>query len=82
MPYEYWCGGCRAVSPDRRDRRADAEDELVQHRATAHGGLAPADGDGVRPVHAETRGDGCLPSGSFLFFLVLLAALLSNCWGR
>lgn len=82
MPYEYFCRSCDAVSPERRDRHADAEDDLVQHRRTAHGGLAPASGDGVRPVHAEARGDGCLPSGSLLFFVFLLAAVLANCWGR
>ncbi|MBA4865933.1 hypothetical protein H1V43_32230 [Streptomyces sp. PSKA54] len=82
MPYEYWCAECRARSPERRERRADAEDELVQHRHAAHGGLAPAAGDGVRHVHDESRGDGCLPSGSFLFFMFLLAAVLANCWGR
>lgn len=82
MPYEYWCRACDAVSPERRDRRADAEDELVEHRRQAHGGLRPAAGDGVRAVHDASRGDGCLPSGSFLFFMFLLAAVLANCWGR
>lgn len=82
MPYEYWCAECRARSPERRDRRTDAEDELVQHRRTVHGGLAPDAGDGIDRVHAEARGDGCLPSGSLLFFLFLLGAVLSNCWGR
>ncbi|UOB09089.1 hypothetical protein MQE23_08490 [Streptomyces sp. HP-A2021] len=82
MPYEYWCRQCAAVSPQRRPRRVDAEDELVEHRRHTHGGLAPAAGDGVRPVHDEARGDGCLPSGSWLFALFLLAAVLSNCWGR
>lgn len=82
MPYEYWCRQCAAVSPERRGRHEDAADELVEHRRTAHGGLAPAAGDGVRHVHDETRGDGCLPSGSWLFALFLLAAVLSNCWGR
>lgn len=82
MPYLYWCRQCAAVSPERRTRRADAEDELLQHRESAHGGLAPAAGDGVREVHDQTRGDGCLPSGSFLFFAVLLFAVLANCWGR
>lgn len=82
MPYEYWCRSCDAVSPDRRDRRADIEDELVAHRRAAHGGLAPAAGDGVRLVHDAARGDGCLPSGSFLFMAFLLLAVLANCWGR
>jgi hypothetical protein len=82
VPYEYWCADCRAVSPERRARRADAEDELVDHRRDAHGGLAPAAGDGVRSVHAEARGDGCLPSGSFWAALFFLALLLANCWGR
>jgi len=82
MPYEYWCRECNAVSPERRDRAEDAEDEGVEHRRTAHGGLAPAAGDGVRRVHAEARGDGFLPSGSCLAVLFLLALVLANCWGR
>lgn len=79
MPYEYWCAACDAVSPTRRDREADAEDELVEHRRTTHGSLRPAAGDGVRRVHAEARGDGFLPSGSCLAVLFLLALLLANC---
>lgn len=82
MPYEYWCAECRSRSPERHDHRADADAEQDWHRAAEHGGLAPAAGDGVRPVHAEARGDGCLPSGSFLFFMFLLAAVLANCWGH
>jgi hypothetical protein len=82
MPYEYWCRECRAVSPEQRERSADAEDELVEHRRTTHGGLAPAAGDGVRRVHAQARGDGCLPSGSFMAALFFLALFLANCWGR
>lgn len=81
MPYEYWCAQCQAVSPARRDREADAEDELVEHRRAAHGGLAPAAGDGVRRVHAEARGDGFLPSGSCLAVLFFLALVLANCRG-
>jgi hypothetical protein len=82
MPYVYWCRTCEAVSPARHSRAADAEDELVEHRRRAHGGLAPAAGDGVRPVHDAARGDGCLPSGSFLFMAFLLFAVLANCWGH
>lgn len=82
MPYEYWCAKCDAVSPERRDRQADAEDELVEHRRTTHGGLKPAAGDGVRHVHAAARGDRFLPKGSCLAVLFLLALLLANCWGR
>lgn len=82
MPYEYWCANCEAVSPEQRAREADAEDELVEHRRTAHGGLAPAAGDGVRRVHAEARGDRFLPKGSCLGVLFLLALVLANCWGR
>jgi hypothetical protein len=82
MPYEYYCRACDATSPDRRERRADAEDELVTHRRAQHGGLRPNDGDGVRRVHAEARGDGILPAGSWLAALFLLALLLANCWGR
>jgi hypothetical protein len=82
MPYEYWCRSCDAVSPEQRERRVDAEDELVEHRRDTHGGLRPNAGDGVRRVHAEARGDGILPSGSWLAALVLLALLLANCWGR
>jgi hypothetical protein len=82
MPFEYWCAACDAVSPERRERRVDAEDELVAHRREAHGGLRPAHGDEVRHVHAEARGDGCLPSGSFWAVLFFLALVLANCWGR
>lgn len=82
MPYEYFCRACDAVSPSRRDRDADAEDELVEHRRSAHGGLRPAAGDGVRRVHAEARGDGVLPSGWQLAVLVLLVLVLANWWGR
>lgn len=82
MPYEYFCRSCDAVSPEHRERETDAEDELVEHRRTAHGGLAPAAGDGVRRVHAEARGDGLLPRGSCLAVLFLLALVLANCWGR
>ncbi len=82
MPWIYECRACDAASPERRERRDDAEDDLVEHRRTAHGGLAPAAGDGVRRVHAEARGDGCLPRGSWWAALFLLAAVLSNCWGR
>ncbi|MFF8953871.1 hypothetical protein ACF09I_34495 [Streptomyces sp. NPDC014940] len=82
MPYVSWCRQCDAVSPAPHTRSADAEDELVQHRRAAHGGLAPAAGDGVRKVHDEARGDGCLPSGSALFIAFLLFAVLANCWGH
>lgn len=82
MPYEYFCRSCEAVSPEQRERRADAEDDLVAHRREAHGGLRPTAGDGVRRVHAEARGDGLLPSGSLWGLLFLLAVVLVNCWGR
>ncbi|MCX5601599.1 hypothetical protein OOK29_25955 [Streptomyces phaeochromogenes] len=82
MPYEYFCYGCDAVSPERRARRDDAEDELVEHRRQEHGGLRPDLGDGVRQVHAEARGDRFLPNGSCLGVLFLLALVLANCWGR
>lgn len=82
MPYVYWCRQCEAVSPTRHAHSTAAEADLVEHRRTAHGGLAPAAGDGVRQVHDETRGDGCLPSGSFLFVAFLVFAVLANCWGR
>jgi hypothetical protein len=82
MPYEYWCRACDALSPERRDREADAMDDGTAHRRHAHGGLAPAEGDGVRRVHAEARGDGCLPKGSFWAVLFLLVLVLANCWGR
>lgn len=82
MPYEYRCRACDASSPERRDRRADAEDELVEHRRTAHGGLRPDAGDGVDQVHAEARGDGVLPAGWPVAALVLLVLVLANWWGR
>lgn len=82
MPYEYFCRGCDAVSPERRAREADAEDELIEHRHTMHGGLRSASGDGVRRVHSEARGDRFLPKGSCLGLMFLLALVLANCWGR
>ncbi|MFC9847779.1 hypothetical protein ACFWFF_01515 [Streptomyces sp. NPDC060223] len=82
MPHEYWCEACDAVSPEQHERRADAEDELVEHRRTTHGGLRPAAGDGVRRVHAEARGDGLLPAHSLWALLFLLALILADCWGR
>lgn len=82
MPFEYRCNGCHVQSPHRHDQRDDADEEQERHRRDAHGGLAPAAGDGVRRVHAEARGDGCLPSGSFWALLFLLALVLANCWGR
>lgn len=82
MPFIYECRACEARSPEQRERREDAEDELVEHRRTAHGGLAPAAGDGVLRVHASARGDGFLPAGWGWALLVLLALLLANCWGR
>jgi len=82
MPHEYFCRACDAISPEQRQREADAEDELVAHRRDVHGGLRPAAGDGVRRVHAEARGDGLLPSGSLWALLFLLVLVLANCWGR
>jgi hypothetical protein len=82
MPYVYECRQCDARSPHRHDQRAEAEADQSRHRDTAHGGLAPTAGDRVRHVHAEARGDGCLPAGSFWALLFLLALVLSNCWGR
>ncbi|BBC35267.1 hypothetical protein SGFS_065610 [Streptomyces graminofaciens] len=82
MPYEYWCAHCEAVSPARRDHREAAETDLDEHRTAAHGGLAPAAGDGVRRVHSAARGDGVLPDRSCLFIAFMLALVLANCWGR
>lgn len=82
MPYEYECRQCDVKSPRRHDRRQDADEDQEQHRATAHGGLAPAAGDGVRRVHSAARGDGVLPSGSLWAALFLLALVLANCWGH
>lgn len=82
MPYVYECHACEAVSPEQRERQADAEDELIEHRRDAHGGLRPTAGDGVRRVHAEARGDGVLPAGWPVAALVLLVLVLANWWGR
>lgn len=82
MPYEYECRQCKALSPDRHDQREDADAEQEQHRVAAHGGLAPAAGDGVRRVHAESRGDGVLPAGWPFAVAFLLVLLLLNWWGR
>lgn len=82
MPYVYECRQCEAVSPEQRERSADAEDELIEHRRAAHGGLKPTAGDGVRRVHAEARGDGVLPADWGWALLVLLVLVLANWWGR
>ncbi|MFE5028261.1 hypothetical protein ACFRAO_34370 [Streptomyces sp. NPDC056656] len=80
MPYVYCCAQCGARSPEPYDQRDHADDERAEHRATEHGGLAPAAGDGLRAVHARGRTASC--SGSLLFVLFLVAAVLANCWGR
>lgn len=82
MPWVYECRACDALSPARHDQRAAAEDELLQHRQAAHGGLAPTAGDQVRRVHAQARGDGLLPAGWPWAALFLLALVLSNCGGH
>lgn len=80
MPHQYQCHQCRSVAP-RRDRREDAETDMEQHRATAHGGLEPADGDTVDHVHAGARGDGLMPDGSAIAAVILLLLLLGKCVG-
>lgn len=82
MPYVYECYQCEARSPHQHDHPGGAEAEQERHRTSAHGGLAPSAGDGVRQVHAQARGDGCLPAGSFWAVLFFLALLASSCWGR
>lgn len=82
MPWIYECRACEASSGERRERRDDAEDELVEHRRAAHGGLKPDAGDGIRQVHAAARGDGFLPTGWQWALLVLLVLLLANWWSR
>lgn len=82
MPWIYECQACEAGSVERHDRRDDAEGDLVEHRRTAHGGLKPDAGDGIRRVHTESRGDGILPAGWPWAVLVLALLLLANCWGR
>jgi hypothetical protein len=81
MPHEYFCRACDAVSPERREREADAEEDLVEHRRASHGSLRPAAGDGVRHVHSEARGDGLLPAHWPWALLFLLGLLLANCSG-
>jgi hypothetical protein len=82
MPHLYVCRQCRTQSPEPRGRREDAEADRQQHRDAVHGGHAPLDGDEVRPVHAEARGDGFLPRHTFFAALFLLALILANCHGR
>ncbi|MEV4227272.1 hypothetical protein AB0J81_09210 [Streptomyces bobili] len=82
MPWIYECRQCDARSPAQHDHRDGADAEQERHRTDAHGGLAPAAGDGVRRVHADVRGEGFLPAGWGWALLVLLALMLSNCWGR
>lgn len=81
MPYIYECRACDAVSPVRHDRREDADTDLAEHRRATHGGLAPTQGDGVRHVHAQGRGDGLLPAGWPWALLFLLGLVLANCQG-
>jgi hypothetical protein len=81
MPYIYFCRACEAVSPEQRERRIDAEEEIVEHRREAHGGLRPMAGDEVRRVHAEARGGRLFPAHTWLAALFLLALLLANCRG-
>lgn len=82
MPWIYECRACDAASPSRHDHQADAEEEMAEHRHTAHGGLAPTTGDTIRRVHADGRGDGILPAGWPIALLILLTLVLTNCWGR
>jgi len=82
VPHLYECLQCRTQSPETRDTYAAAEDDQQRHRDAAHGGDAPMDGDRIRRVHADARGDGILPRHTFLAVLVLLALVLANCWGR
>lgn len=82
MPYLYSCRQCRSQSPARRDHREDAEDDRDKHRDAVHGGLAPMDGDRIRAVHNDARGDGLLPRHTGVAMLVLLFLVLANCWGR
>jgi hypothetical protein len=81
MPYIYFCRACEALSPEQRERRIDAEEEIVEHRREAHGGLRPMAGDEVRRVHAEARGGRLFPAHTWLAALFLLALLLANCRG-
>lgn len=81
MPHEYFCRACDVVSPEQHQREPDAEQELVEHRRTTHGGLRPTAGDGVRHVHSEARGDGLLPAHWPWALLFLLGLLLANCSG-
>ncbi|WP_320784175.1 hypothetical protein [Streptomyces sp. CRN 30] len=82
MPYLYTCRQCRTRAPRPRTTCEDAETDQQEHRDAAHGGHAPLDGDGIRRVHDDARGDGLLPRHSCLAALVLLALVLANCWGR
>lgn len=82
MPHRYACHQCRTVAPRRRAHIEDAEDDQQAHRDAAHGGHAPIDGDGIRRVHSDRRGDGILPRHTLAAALVLLALVLANCWGR
>ncbi|MFF9123178.1 hypothetical protein ACF09J_07750 [Streptomyces sp. NPDC014889] len=82
MPYRYTCHQCQAQSPAEHPYPAAAEADRQEHRNSAHGGLAPLQGDGIHHVHAISRGDGILPRHSCLAALFLLALILANCWGR
>lgn len=82
MPHLYTCRQCRTQAPESRDQEADAEVDRQEHRDRVHGGHAPIDGDGIRRVHSDRRGDGFFPRHTAFAGLVMLALLLANCWGR
>jgi hypothetical protein len=70
------------VAPERRDRREDAEEDQQAHRDAAHGGHAPMDGDGIRHVHDDRRGDGLLPRHTLWAFLVLVVLIVASRCGH
>ncbi|MEW2567657.1 hypothetical protein [Streptomyces sp. NPDC047070] len=82
MPHLYECAQCRTRGPARRDHRDDARADRDDHRDRAHGGHAPIDGDRIRTVHNDARGDGLLPRHTGIAMLVLLFLILASCWGR
>ena len=81
-PHLYECLQCRTRSPQPRGSREAAEEDRERHRDVAHGGDAPMDGDRIRRVHSDARGDGFLPRHSCLAMVILLLMIASSCWHR
>ncbi|MFI6771164.1 hypothetical protein [Streptomyces sp. NPDC050355] len=76
MGYRYECRACRGEST-KVDSREEAEQVQQLHRAVEHGGLAPTQGDIVRPSRIPVpQGAPPVSPGRALALLGLLTAAL------